>query len=289
MTPNCIVQPRSAAEVAIAVKSLSVASLLKPCQFAVRSGGHTPYVGASNIEDGVTIDLQYLNSTTYYASNKTASVGPGATWRTVFETLEPKKVMITGGRSSSVGVGGLTLGGGISYYSARYGMVCDNVLRFEVVLADGRIIYASKTQNADLFTALKGGNNNFGIVTRLDFQAFDYEGLWGGLVVYPQSTIQTQFNALINFVNNIDKDPYAAAIVMPVYQSAVGADLILNAYDYTKPVPRPAAYNEFLAIPGNISDSTRITSMSSLAIELEGKPTSRYVETLLLTLSFLVN
>jgi hypothetical protein len=122
---------------------------------------------------------------------------------------------------------------------------------------------------------LKGGNNNFGIVTAFTFGTFDYDGMWGGLVTYPETTIQDQFRALVDFSNNVDKNPKGAAIVMPAYQSAVGSDLILNAYDYAEPVPRPAAYAEFLKIPGNISDTTGIRNMSSLAEELAGATTHR--------------
>jgi FAD/FMN-containing dehydrogenase len=276
ITPNCIVLPKNTKEVSIAVITLTTASLLKPCKFAIRSGGHTPYAGASNIEDGVTIDLQYISAVEYDAKNSIAKVGPGARWDDVFLTLEPLGVITTGGRSSSVGVGGLTLGGGISYFSPEKGLICDNVLEFEVVLADGRIVIASKTSNPDLFTVLKGGNNNFGIVTAFKFQTFPYKGMWGGLVSYPNTTIQAQFKALINFSNNIDKHPKGAAIVMPVYLSTVGADLVLNTYDYAESVVKPAAYDEFLAIPGNMSDTTGLRNMSSLAEEFKGATTHRY-------------
>ncbi|KAI8934042.1 hypothetical protein NX059_008810 [Plenodomus lindquistii] len=275
LTPNCIFLPKSSGEVATAVRLLTAASFIKPCQWAIRSGGHTPYSGASNIENGVTIDLQYLNSVEYDAENSLVKVGPGAKWSDVFPTLEPLGVITTGGRSSSVGVGGITLGGGISYFSAEYGLICDNVLEFEVVLADGRIVVASQTSYQDLFTVLKGGNNNFGIVTQFKFRTFKYDGMWGGLVVYPQTAIEDHFKALVNFANNIDSSPKASVIVMPVYQSAVGSDLILNAYDYAAPVARPTAYDEFLAIPSNISDTTGFRNMSSLAEELSGVTTHR--------------
>lgn len=243
---------------------------MKQCKFAIRSGGHTPYAGASNIEDGVTIDLKYISSVDYDAQNKVVNVGPAAQWNKVFTTLEPLGVMTPGGRAATVGVGGLVLGGGISYFSGEHGLVADNVLEFEVVLADGRIVTASKTKNPDLFTVLKGGNNNFGIVTNLKFRTFPYNGMWGGLAMYPQTEAgtQQQFKALVNFSNNIDKNPKASVIVMPVYMSATDANLILNSYENAEPVPRPAALKEFLAIPGNISDSTGLRDMSSLAQEL---------------------
>lgn len=155
--------------------------------------------------------------------------------------------------------------GSISHFSAEHGLICDNVLEFQVVLADGRIVTASKTQNPDLFTVLKGGNNNFGIVTQFAFRTFKYDGMWGGLAIYPEPTIQDQFKALINFSNNIDKNPKSAVIMIPFYQSNTGMELILNSYDHTEPVARPAAFDEFLAIQGNISDTTAVTNMSDLA------------------------
>ena len=272
ITPNCIVQPKTAEDVALAVKTLVASE--RSCKFAIRSGGHTPYAGASNIDNGVTVDLQHISSVEYDADNGLVRVGPGAIWNDVFLALEPHGVITTGGRSSTVGVGGLTLGGGISYFSAEQGLICDNVLQFEVVLADGRIVTASATDNPDLFTVLKGGNNNFGIVTQIHFRTFKYDGMWGGLVVYPETTIQDHFKALINFSNNVEKNPKSSAIVMPVYQSSAGADLVLVAYDHAEPVVRPAAFDEFLAIPGNISDTTAVTNMSNLAAALAGSTTS---------------
>lgn len=209
--------------------------------------------------------------------NSIAKVGAGATWNGVFTTLEPLGVITTGGRSSSVGVGGITLGGGISFFSAEHGLICDNIVEFEVVLADGSIASASKKSNPDLFTILKGGNNNFGIVTRFDFRTFSYRGLWGGLVVYPASTIDAQFKALVNFANNVGQNIKGAAIVIAAYESAVGDDFVLNAYDYAEPTMWPEAYSEFLAIPGNTSDTTGLRNMSSLAQELVGSTTSRSV------------
>jgi FAD/FMN-containing dehydrogenase len=143
------------------------------------------------------------------------------------------------------------------------------------VLADGSVVNASQSSNPDLFTVLKGGNNNFGIVTSLKFKTFPYEGMWGGLVTYPNTTVETQFEALVNFANKMDEDVNGAVIVIPCYLSVVGADQVLNTYDYARPTIRPAAYDEFMAIPGNISDTTGLRNMSSLAEEFKGATTHR--------------
>lgn len=137
------------------------------------------------------------------------------------------------------------------------------------MLGNGTIIYANKETNADLLEALKGGSMNFGIVTRFDMTTFRGEGLWGGVVTYPNSTIEQQVDALIKFGDNIANDPYGSAITIFLTASASNTTTVVNAYDYTKPVERPAAYDDFLAIQGNTSDSMRISTMSELTVELE--------------------
>lgn len=132
LNPNCFVQPHDAGEVAKVVNTLVEANKIEACRFAIRSGGHQTWAGAANIEDGVTVDLSQMNSTTYNADNKTASIQPGARWGSVYKTLDALGVAVPGGRASTVGVAGLATGGGNSFYGAREGFVCDNVVRFEV-------------------------------------------------------------------------------------------------------------------------------------------------------------
>jgi FAD/FMN-containing dehydrogenase len=124
--------PRNAGEVAKVVTTLVEANKTQPCEFAIRSGGHQTWAGAANIVEGVTLDLGSMNSTTYNPDNQTASVQPGARWKGVYETLDALGVAAAGGRASTVGVAGLATGGGNSFYGAREGFVCDNVVRFEV-------------------------------------------------------------------------------------------------------------------------------------------------------------
>ncbi|CAG5178535.1 uncharacterized protein ALTATR162_LOCUS8749 [Alternaria atra] len=286
LTPNCIVQPTTAEEVSTTVKVLAAASLLKTCQFAVRSGGHTPIPGANNVDNGVTIDLLHMNGTTYNADSKVASILPAARWGSVYAALEPLGRMVAGGRGSTVGVGGFLLGGGISHYAPRVGLSCDNVINFQIVLADGRIVNANKKTNADLFTALKGGNSNFGIVTRYDMETFENENLWGGIVSWPASTVNRHFKSLVNFGLNPNRDPNAALILFQGYSTASPVDVVRAAFDYTKPVVRPDAYSEFFAVNNTISDSTKIQPMSAVAAEF-GSDTTKRVQ--FRTLSFKID
>lgn len=102
------------------------------CQFAVKSGGHGAFVGASNINGGVAIDLLNMNSVTVSADQTQASYGAGNRWIDVYSKLETMGLAVIGGRVADIGVGGLTLGGGISFFSGRFGWACDNVNNYEV-------------------------------------------------------------------------------------------------------------------------------------------------------------
>lgn len=105
--PACVFQPASAVEVAVGL----LLSELTLCPFAVKSGGHAAFAGASNIQDGLTIDLVGLNSTALSRNSTVASVGAGNRWLDVYDWLDPMGLSVIGGRVSDIGVGGLTLGG----------------------------------------------------------------------------------------------------------------------------------------------------------------------------------
>ncbi len=111
LAPACFVLPTTAQDVSLAVKTLVKSNSAGPCRFAIRGGGHTPWPGAANIKDGVTIDLSSMNKVIYDKEKSMASIGPGARWTEVFEVLEPLGVAVPGGRNGAVGVGGFTLGG----------------------------------------------------------------------------------------------------------------------------------------------------------------------------------
>lgn len=137
---------------------------------------------------------------------------------------------------------------------------------WQVVLANGSIVNANNVTNTDLYFALRGGGNNFGIVTRFDLETFGHGQIWGGMAVYPLSTNATQFDAYYWFNKNAAKDPKAALILAVVYVQ--GQYFFSNDYEYTDPVVTPAVFGNFTSIP-NISDSTRITNLLNLTTEIK--------------------
>jgi FAD/FMN-containing dehydrogenase len=168
---------------------------------AVRSGGHSS-PGISNVANGVTVDLGMMNSSHYDNSRNLASVEPGVAWKDVYyNLLHNGNVTVTGGRDGGVGVGGFLLGGGISYYTSHNGLGCDQVVNFEVVLANGSIINANRQENYPLWRALKGGGLNFGIVTRFDLQAMPAVDLAYGQSIIASNYSDDVIDAVVEFTN----------------------------------------------------------------------------------------
>ncbi|KAI6876293.1 hypothetical protein KC338_g357 [Hortaea werneckii] len=252
--PHCVFQPHDKNDVSTAVRAL-VAAEPEPCQFAVRSGGHNSIPGASSISDGVNIDLGLMNSTTYNPENDTATVQSGALWGSVYSTLDKLGVMVVGGRSASVGTGGLVLGGGNSFYAARKGLVCDNAAQFEVVLGNGEIVHANNQDRSDLFQTFEGGP------------------LWGGNVVYSQSAAPEILSEFVQFADKLVEDPYASLVTYEAFLPDIGEPMVVNSLEYTRPVERPDPFKKLLSIEGKISDSTQITNMTSLSREWEAPNT----------------
>ncbi|KAG9252672.1 uncharacterized protein F5Z01DRAFT_222314 [Emericellopsis atlantica] len=262
ITPACIVQPQSTEEVAIAVKSLVAAGQ----KFAVRSGGHTNWAGSNNIEDGVTIDLVRLNKTVYNADTETVSIGPGCRWREVYAELDKHGRAVAGGREGNVGVAGLLLGGGNTFFTARQGFACDNVVSYQVVLADGAVITVDKETNADLFHALKGGSNNFGIVTEFTMKAIQCDKVWGGMTFFSKQAIPGAIEALLSFTDNVPNDIDSNLVTMFTYMPDFKDVVVATLYANMAGIEKPPAYEKWLALP-EIMNTVKMTTISEMAFE----------------------
>lgn len=128
ISPVCRLAPTTPIDVSIALLTLKTLQ----CSFAVKSGGHAAFTGASNINGGVTIDLLNMNTVAVSTDKKQVSYGAGARWIEVYNVLVPQGLGVVGGRVADIGVGGLTLGGGISFFSGSFGWACDTVNNYEV-------------------------------------------------------------------------------------------------------------------------------------------------------------
>ena len=150
---------------------------------AVRGGGHSAPGFGSN-DDGLVIDLSLMRHVHVDPAARTARAGGGATWGDFNYATHAYGLATTGGIVSTTGVGGLTLGGGIGYLTRGYGLSIDNLLSADLVTADGRPVRASKTENDDLFWAIRGGGGNFGVATSFEFQLHPVDTVTVGLFFY---------------------------------------------------------------------------------------------------------
>jgi FAD/FMN-containing dehydrogenase len=153
-------------------------------ELAVRSGGHSA-AGHSTTNGGIVLDLRDMRALDIDPASKTAWAEAGLTALEVTEAAAKHGLAIGFGDTGSVGIGGITTGGGVGYLSREDGLTIDNLLAADVVTADGRRLHADETTNPDLFWAIRGGGGNFGVVTRFRYRLVDLPGIVGGMLFLP--------------------------------------------------------------------------------------------------------
>jgi hypothetical protein len=178
--PAAIVRVANAADVAQVVAFARAAGL----ELAVRGGGHS-VAGYSTTEGGIVLDLSELKGIEIDAERHTAWAEAGVT-AGEYTAAAAEYGLATGfGDTGSVGIGGITLGGGIGYLVRRHGLTIDDLLAVEIVTADGRRLRADAQTHPDLFWAIRGGGGNFGVVTRFHYRLHDVSTIVGGTLVLP--------------------------------------------------------------------------------------------------------
>ena len=200
-SPALIAQVDNEADVALAVRVAREHGLL----LAVRGGGHNGG-GLGTCDDGLVIDLAGLNSIEVDPEAKTVNVGGGCTWGQVDKATGTYGLATPSGIISTTGVGGLTLGGGLGHLTRAYGLSIDNLLAADVVLADGRQVHASATEEPDLFWALRGGGGNFGVVTSFTFQLHDVSRFVGGPTFWAVEQGEEVLKAYRDFLPNAPRE-----------------------------------------------------------------------------------
>jgi len=176
---------------ALIIRPLNVADVITAVTFArgqqmevsVRSGGHN-MAGYGTNDGGLVIDLSQMKAMTVDPELRIARIEPGLTWGEVARTLQPHSLALTSGDTSSVGVGGLLLGGGIGWMVRKYGLAIDRLRAVELVTADGEFLRASAGKNAELFWGLRGGGGNFGVATAFEVDLHPAGMVLGGAVFY---------------------------------------------------------------------------------------------------------
>ncbi|BDZ44415.1 FAD-linked oxidase [Naasia aerilata] len=244
--PAVLVRPATAAEVAEAVRFAATVDL----PVSVRSGGH----GAASFANpgGMVIDLGLL-ATVDVGEEGVVRIGGGATWGAVAEALATSGLALTSGDTRSVGVGGLTLGGGIGWMVRQYGLALDSLRSAEVVLADGRIVTASAAENPDLFWALRGGGGNFGVVTSFTFQAHSVNGVVFGTLTFGLDDLPGLLRGWRDAMRQAPIDLNSTILAMPAFGDAPPALLVFVCWAGAEE-EADEAIAPLRALPGLLAD-----------------------------------
>jgi FAD/FMN-containing dehydrogenase len=156
-------------------------------ELAVRSGGHS-IPGHSVSDGGIVLDLADMRSIDIDTEDRTAWAETGLTAVEVADATAAHDLAIGFGDAGSVGIGGITLGGGVGYLSRRFGLTIDDLLAADVVTADGEVRRVDAESEPDLFWAIRGGGGNFGVATRFHYRLHDLAGVLGGMLFLPATT-----------------------------------------------------------------------------------------------------
>lgn len=226
---------------------------------APRSGGHS-YAGYSSTA-GLVLDVTRMSTVTVNANTATAIVGAGARLIDIYAALAQHNLALPGGSCPTVGIAGLTLGGGIGVLGRKFGLTCDNLLAAQVIVADGRILTCDTSHNTDLFWALRGGGGgNFGVATSFTFQAHQVATLSLFTLNWPWSSAADVVDAWQNWAPHAPDELWSNCLLLATSDKHATPNARVNGV-YVGTV---ASLNSLLQ---------QLTSRISVA------PTSRYVST----------
>jgi FAD/FMN-containing dehydrogenase len=186
--PALIVRCRDTKDVAAAIKIIRMKGLLA----SVRGGGHN-FAGKGVLEGGVMIDLSPMKGIVIDPARRSARAQTGLTLGEFDRKTQEHGLMTPLGIATTTGIGGLTLGGGYGWTVGELGLACDNVIRLEVVTAEGMVLECSKTQNPELFWGMRGAGQNFGVATQIEYQLHPVTRVYGGPLFFPLSADIVRF------------------------------------------------------------------------------------------------
>ncbi|KAK7953148.1 FAD-binding domain-containing protein [Apiospora saccharicola] len=266
--PSCIFLPKSNEDISAFLKHVGLRALSGEIPIAIYGAGCQPLRGCANVQNGITVNLSSLKGLTI--GDGRVSIAAGERWGSVYEELGKKGLGVAGGRSAKSGIGGLALEGGLSFQSSRHGFVCDNVINYEVVLASGEIVNANGKENVNLFRALRGGGNNFGIVTRFDFPTFEQGPMYGGSVYYFAPSFPEQIQHLVDELQKPEPSKDTHLMISTGYAAMFGPQMMCqNQLYHNHPEENPAVLRPFTSVSPQLDqlNSMRVLSLAEAAKE----------------------
>jgi FAD/FMN-containing dehydrogenase len=267
--PAAIVYAEDAADVSRCVTFAGQHGL----SIAVRGGAHS--IGGHSVNNGgIVIDTSRMKNIRVDVENRTAWVQSGCVAREVLAATEPHGFVVPFGDAGSVGVAGITTGGGIGYLTRKIGLTIDNVLAIELVTADGQIVQATETENPDLFWALRGGGGNFGVVTGFQYRLHALPEIYGGAYLVEATPEVLREYARLSLEAPEDFSTISMLMAAPplpfIPEEKVGTVTLMMLTAYSGPIEKgPEVFAPFRALGEPIADLIGPMPYSGLYVYLE--------------------
>jgi FAD/FMN-containing dehydrogenase len=204
--PAAIVRVADAGDVARLVSVAREAGI----ELAIRSGGHSN-AGHSTTEGGIVLDLSGMKDLQINVQGRTAWAETGLTAGEYVSATAAYGLTTGFGDTGTVGLGGITLGGGVGYLVRKHGLTIDNLLAAEVVTADGQLLHVDDKNHPDLFWAIRGGGGNFGVATRFKFQLHELDKVLGGMLFLPATP-----DTIASFLRESDSAPNELSTILNI-------------------------------------------------------------------------
>lgn len=225
-------------------------------EVAVRGGGHNP-AGHCVCDGGLVIDLSLVRKVDVDGAARIARAEGGATWLDFDPATQAFGLVTPGGVVGSTGVAGLTFGGGIGHLTAQHGLTCDNLTGAEVVTPDGTVVRASADENSELLWGLRGGGDNFGVATRLEFRLHPLERVIGGRLTYAGSAVSEALRVFRDVAASAQRD-FSCEAVLALDESLLPT--LVVAPCYTGSNGDPAGLRALRSVPGLLDDRVQVHS-----------------------------
>jgi FAD/FMN-containing dehydrogenase len=229
--PALVLRPAASKDIALGISYARENSL----RLSIRSGGHS-FAGLGTNTGGLVIDLSLMKDIQVIDPEQhLVRIGAGATWGEVADALAEHGLAISSGDTRSVGVGGLTLGGGIGWMVRKYGLAIDSLRAAQVVTASGELLRASAVENEDLFWAIRGGGGNFGVVTSFEFEAHPISKVFAGSIAYGIEDLARVLKGWREVMRSASEDLTTTLMIMPPFAGEPASVLIYACYAGTGP------------------------------------------------------
>ncbi len=222
--PAFITYPQTSSQVSQLVLLAQSAKL----PLTIRGAGHS-LLGSCVCDNALVIDVSRMKSISVASDGNTVAAEPGLTIAEFIQTIAAHDRVVTFGSHKDIGLGGFTLSAGIGLLMSRYGLLSDNLLSAEVVLADGSIVNASATEHPDLLWAIRGGGGNFGVVTSLTYRIYPIEPTIAGALVYPIAQAEEGLRFYRDFTRDLP-DSLSVFAVMANAPSGIPVFTLLCCY-----------------------------------------------------------